>query len=128
MKQILGFPQGPLSVLMDFSILPYGFYSNVLTRDRFFINGWSLNGVRAPDYRVYYLQQDPDFVVPVSSDLIPRVLGATEPGLTNEQHRLKYGTSIADAIAPCGRAGVTCEELSSQGAQWGIYGLVEQQG
>jgi hypothetical protein len=128
MKQILGFPQRPLSVLMDFSILPYGVYSNVLTRDRVFINGWSLNGVRAPDYRVYYLQQDPDFVVPVSSDLIPRVLGATEPGLTNEQHRLKYGTSIADAIAPCGRAGVTCEELSSQGAQWGIYGLVEQQG
>jgi hypothetical protein len=127
MKQIPGFPQRSLSVMMNYGLGSRGTYAHLLTRDRVLISRWSMNGVSAPNMGVYYLQQRPDFVVPVSSDVIPRVVGAIEPNLTNEQHRLKYGTSIADAIAPCDRGGVSCETLRSQGEQWGIYGLVEQQ-
>jgi hypothetical protein len=128
MKQIPSFPQSPLNVLMDFNFLSGGNYTNVLTRDRVFINRWSIDGASAPDFRVYYLQQNPDFIVPLSSDIVPRVRGAIEPNLTNEQHRLKYGTTIADSLAPCGRSGLSCDALRLKGAQWGIYGLVEDQG
>jgi hypothetical protein len=127
MKKIPGFTERPINILMDYSLIKGGNYTHVLTSSRAFINGWTINGVRAPDYRVYYLEQNPNFKVPISSDIVPRVQGASEPNLTNEHHLIKYGTSIAQAIAPCDRGGVTCEELRSQGEQWGIYGLVEQQ-
>ena len=127
MRGIPGFPEKPFNLMMNYNI-PGTMPAQAFTKDSVFIERWSIGGGAAPNFKVYYLEQRPDFIVPLSSELIPRIVGAAEANLTNEQHLVKYGTSIGGGLAPCGRGGVSCDTLRVPAEQWGIYGLVERQG
>ena len=70
------------------------------------------NGVVGDNFRAYYAQQAPSFVVPVTisnSDGTPRLLGAPSPGMTNSQLWASSQKAIGGAVAPCTttRTGVT---------------------
>ncbi len=56
------------------------------------------NGDPDADYRLYYPEQRPDFIVPVSS---PGVGGAPVPGLTNAELWDQFGLAIGGAVSPC---------------------------
>jgi hypothetical protein len=56
------------------------------------------------DFLVYYTQQAPSFVVPLTTyntDGTPKILGAPVAGLTNTQTWATYGIAIGGAVAPC---------------------------
>jgi hypothetical protein len=62
------------------------------------------NGVVGDNFLVYYTQQAPNFVVPVSifnSDGSRKVIGAPVAGLTNAQAWSQYQVAVAGAVAPC---------------------------
>ena len=124
MKPIPGFPARSLNVLMNYD-LPNITGTHVLTKDSVFLENWTANNLTAPNFRMYYLQQTPDFIVPQSSNGPVRIVGASEANLTNEAHRVRYGSSIGGSLAPCGGRGISCAELQSRGQPWRIHGLVE---
>ncbi len=56
------------------------------------------NRVSGDNFRVYYPEQRPDFVVPRTSG---NLAGSPEAGLTNAQNWTKHSLAIAGAVAPC---------------------------
>jgi hypothetical protein len=65
---------------------------------------YDFNGVVGDNFRVYYAEQAPDFIVPVSlfnDDGTRSRIGAPIPGLTNAQAWALYGVAVGGAIAPC---------------------------
>lgn len=56
------------------------------------------NGDPDADYRLYYQEQLPDFVVPEAG---PVIHGSPVPGLTNEQLWEQFGQAIGGDVAPC---------------------------
>jgi hypothetical protein len=62
------------------------------------------NGVAGDNFQVFYTQQAPTFVVPVSifnSDGSRKVIGAPVAGLTNAQAWSQYQVAVAGAVATC---------------------------
>jgi hypothetical protein len=62
------------------------------------------NGVAGDNFQVFYTQQAPTFVVPVSlfnGDGTRKVIGAPVAGLTNQQAWLQHGVAVAGAVATC---------------------------
>ncbi|RIK74352.1 MAG: hypothetical protein DCC68_23210, partial [Planctomycetota bacterium] len=57
----------------------------------------SFNRVRGDDFRVYYLEQHPDFVPPASE----MGVGSPVPGMTNQQLWDSYSVALAGSVAPC---------------------------
>lgn len=74
----------------------------VTRRDEIFVQDF--NGVAGDNFQVFYTQQAPTFVVPVSlfnGDGSRRVIGAPVAGLTNQQAWLQYQVAVAGAVASC---------------------------
>jgi hypothetical protein len=70
--------------------------------DEVFIYGW--NQVPGDDFRVYYQQQRPDFIVPkteYNSDGTRHTIGAPTAGMTNAQNWAQHQLAIGGAVAPC---------------------------
>jgi hypothetical protein len=124
MKAIPGFPARPLNVLMNYDLLK-NTGIHVLTKDTVLLQNWTFKDLPAPNFKIYFLEQNPAFVVPQSFKGPRRVVGASEPNLTNEKHLVRYGSSIGGNLAPCGGKGISCAELQSLGQPWRIDGLVE---
>jgi hypothetical protein len=74
---------------------------------------YDYNGVTGDDFRVYYLQEDANYIVPQKLSL-PLMDGSPDAGLTNAQNWAKYGIAIAGAVAP-----------STATTRVGISGLVQ---
>ncbi len=87
----------PSSIAMEYPNPPLP-ASNVIQQDWVFV--YDYNQQPGVNFRVFYLEQDPNFVVP-QSDPSQRLVGAPEPGLTNAQTWARYGLAIAGAVAPC---------------------------
>lgn len=80
--------------------------ANVIQKHDFFVT--SHNNVPGDDFRVYFQEQRPDFVLPVTGSF-DNFIGAPVAGLTNTQALAQHGIAIAGAIAPCTttRSGIT---------------------
>jgi hypothetical protein len=124
MKPIPGLSTRSLNVLMNYD-QPNITGMHVLTKDTVFLQNWTSNNLAAPNFRIYFLEQNPDFIVPQSSNSPLRIVGASEANLSNDEHRVRYGSSIGGSVAPCGGRSISCAELQSRGQHWGIQGLVE---
>ncbi len=124
MRVIPGFPTRPLNVLMNYD-LSNNTGIHVLARNTVFLENWTFKNLSAPNFRIYFMEQNPAFIVPQSSNSPRRIVGAPAPNLTNEEHLVRHGSSIGGHVAPCGGRGISCAELQSRGLPWGIYGLVE---
>lgn len=76
---------------------------NIIQKDEVTVTAH--NGVAGDDFRLYYSEQAPNFVVPQSTT---GLLGAPVAGLTNAQLWQQYGLAVAGAVAPCAttRAGI----------------------
>jgi len=61
---------------------------------------YNYNSSPAADFAVFSAEQDPNFIVPKSSDN-GRQIGSPVDGLTNQQNRAQYGIAVADELAPC---------------------------
>jgi hypothetical protein len=72
--------------------------SHLVQRDETFVFNSTWNGTPIPDSQIFYLEQAPDFIVPASEG---NLLGAPEPGLTNEQNWQIHGIAIAGSVTPC---------------------------
>ncbi|MEX2186510.1 MAG: G8 domain-containing protein [Pirellulales bacterium] len=57
----------------------------------------NFNRVQGDDFRVYYLEQSPDFVPPAA----PFGGGSPAPGMTNQQLWNQFGVALAGSVAPC---------------------------
>jgi hypothetical protein len=75
---------------------------NLIQQDALIVTNYQ--GVAGANFRVYYTQQAPTFVVPqtvLNADGTPKILGSPVSGLTNTQTWATYGLAIGGAIAPC---------------------------
>jgi hypothetical protein len=77
---------------------------NLIQRDAVFV--YNYNQLPGDDFRVYYAEQQPDFIVPQTiwspyDNSYPMLTGAPVAGLTNQQLWATYGKAIAGAVAPC---------------------------
>lgn len=125
MTAIGGMSPLPTTVFMNFAFHSTN-SSYLFIRDTTLLEKWKLNGQSAPNLKIYYFEQDPLVIVPMSSNK-PPIVGALEPNLTNEQLKLKYGTSIGGSLAPCNAAGgQSCDVVKAQAAALGIKGLIEE--
>jgi PKD repeat protein len=74
---------------------------NVVQNQSIFV--YNFNGVAGANFQVYYTQQAPDYVVPMTGAQNPGddpLIGAPVAGLTNQQLYAQYGLAIGGAIAP----------------------------
>jgi hypothetical protein len=58
----------------------------------------AFNGTPGDNFRVYYPEQAPGFIVPQTG---VQLVGAPAQGLTNEQAWAKFHVAVAGAVAPC---------------------------
>jgi hypothetical protein len=75
---------------------------NLIQRDDVYV--YEYNGVKSDNFKAFYSEQNPNFIVPVtfiSQYNAHGVEGAPVPGLTNQQTWALYGLAIAGSIAPC---------------------------
>lgn len=83
---------------------------------------YDFNGVKGANYRVYYPQQAPNFVVPMTSS---SVIGSPQQGLTNAETWERYGVAVGGAVAPSREYdGDNGETALARGRALGIHGLV----
>lgn len=82
--------------------------SDLIQNDKVFV--YNYNGMHGDDFRVYYYQQMPDFIVPRSG---PGLIASPVAGLTNQQAWDLYGIAVAGEVAP-----------SNSASRSGFYGLV----
>ncbi len=61
---------------------------------------YGFDRIPGDDFRVYYREQGPDFIVPVSSRAGRPIIGCPEAGLSNAASWRKYGIAVAGSIAP----------------------------
>lgn len=89
---------------------------------------YDYNGVPGANYRVYFPEQAPDYVMPNSVLTGNRSLdfiASPESGLTNKQAWDKYGVAIAGAVAPTREVdGDNGAKALARGTALGIRGLV----
>ncbi|MDO8508470.1 MAG: LamG-like jellyroll fold domain-containing protein, partial [Nanoarchaeota archaeon] len=69
-----------------------------VVRDAVYV--YDYNGDVDDDFRVYFPEQAPGFIVPVTGGEVYR--GAPISGLTNNELWAQYGLAVAGAVAPCG--------------------------
>jgi hypothetical protein len=96
-----GGPAHPLSnIVMDYRP---GRFTNLTQLDVVQVENYDLQGL---DFRLFYSQQEPEFVVPQSGSLSHlgggSPLGAPLAGLTNRQAWEQFRIAIAGAVAPGG--------------------------
>jgi hypothetical protein len=83
------------SIQMDYES---GFFnSNLIQTTQVLV--YNYNGVSGDNFQVYYLQQDPNFILPQSDPSIQQV-GSPVAGLTNQQNWAQFGIAFAGAISP----------------------------
>ncbi len=79
-----------------------GRFANVIQDD--VVEVLNYNGTTGEDFRAYYPQQAPSYVVPMTGSAISTApispLGAPVAGLTNAQAWQQYGIAVAGAVAP----------------------------
>lgn len=77
------------------------------------------NGDPDADYRLYYPQQHPDFIVPAAA---PGLGGAPVPGLTNAELWAQYGMAVGGAVSPCldGNCSNATSDFSTNGEAFQI--------
>ncbi len=78
---------------------------NLVQRDNVYV--YEADGVASDNYRAFYAEQRPNFVMPqtvVSQWNTHWVEGAPVAGLTNQQTWNTYGLAIAGSVAPCANA------------------------
>jgi hypothetical protein len=69
---------------------------DVIESDEVFVT--SYNGVAGDDFRVYYYEQHPDYIVPQTT--VGGLRGSPRAGLTNQENMDQFGIAIAGAVAP----------------------------
>ncbi|MFQ5963713.1 MAG: LamG-like jellyroll fold domain-containing protein [Candidatus Scalinduaceae bacterium] len=84
----------PYNISMDYS--SQNGSANLIQRDEVFVEDY--NGILNNNFQVFYKQQHPSFIVPLSGG---NLVGSPEGGLTNQENWEKYGIAIAGAVAPC---------------------------
>ncbi len=111
------------SIFLDFEISE-GRRSNLLATNEVFV--LRHNGISTSNYRVYYLEQAPNYIVPQSStNGNLELIGSPEPGLTNLELWRRYGVAIGGAVAPSREIdGDNGEAALGRGLALGIRGLV----
>ncbi len=90
--------QTPLAIRMDWDTTGV---RNLTASDE--VDVYAYNQVSGDDFRVYYTQQAPDYIVPqavYNSDGTPMDTGAPVAGLTNQQSWDEYHIAIGGAVAP----------------------------
>lgn len=70
---------------------------NVIQTDQMFV--YNNNRVAGDNFRVYYREQAPTFVMPQTGS-ISGLVGSPDAGLTNQQNWDKYGIAVAGALLP----------------------------
>jgi PKD repeat protein len=60
---------------------------------------YSYNGVAGDNFQVYYLEQDPNFIVP-QTDSAYLLVGSPDAGLTNQQLWNLYHVAVGGALSP----------------------------
>jgi len=88
-----GFPL--VSISMDYYTGHYD--TDVVQRDEVFV--YDYQGVPGADFRVYYREQRPSYIVPKSNSSTA-LNGSPVSGLTNQQNWNTYGIAIAGAVSP----------------------------
>ena len=76
--------------------------SNLVQENEVVVN--SYNQIAGNDFRVYFSEQAPGFIVPQStfrSDGSPLMIASPEAGLTNQQNWNQHGVAIAGEVSPC---------------------------
>jgi PKD repeat protein len=93
-------PQNTIDMLYPNGIGGGGIES-LVTPDTVLVTNY--NSVAGDDFKVFYNQQVPGFIVPQSilySDGSAEVLGSPVAGLTNAENWARYGVAIAGSVAP----------------------------
>jgi hypothetical protein len=72
--------------------------ANLVLKDEVFV--YDYNGRQGDNFQVFYYQQDPDFIVPRTTNEAHPTIGSPEAGLTNRQNWARYHIAIAGAISP----------------------------
>src|SRR5262249_20582370 len=70
--------------------------ANLVLKDEVFV--YDYNGRQGDNFQVFYYQQDPDFIVPRTTNEVHPTIGSPEAGLTNRQNWARYHIAIAGAI------------------------------
>ena len=101
--------------------------ANLMNKNEVYL--FDFNGTKGANYRVFYPEQAPDFVVPKSvidlSDRRKDFIASPEAGLTNRQAWDKYKIAIGGAVAPCREFdNDNCEAAWRRAKALGIHGLV----
>lgn len=122
-------PEDQVSIFLGYSD---GSAKNLIQRDEVFVH--SYNQTPGDDFRVFYVQQASDFIVPQSGTQPdptgrPRV-GSPDEGLTNLQNWTRYGIAIAGSIAPCantrdGIGGYVCPLTGSLRGDLNLDGILD---
>ena len=94
---------------------------NLTQRDEIFV--FDYNQITGDNFRVYYEQQRPDFVVPQTiwyDETYATLVASPVAGLTNQQNWNVYGKAIAGGVAPCvstraGILGLVCPMTGTPG-------------
>jgi len=90
------YPGWPLlSISMDYETRHFD--TNLIQLDAVYVYGYQ--GVPGANFRVYYREQSPSFIVP-QSDPANELVGSPVAGLTNQQNWATYGIAIAGAVSP----------------------------
>lgn len=89
----------PIAIRMDYGSNPV---RNLMQTDE--IYAYDYNQVAGDNFRLYYIEQAPTYVVPqtiYNPDGSVRLNGAPVAGLTNQQTWDQYGIAIGGAVSPC---------------------------
>jgi G8 domain-containing protein len=97
---VIGVPQTPLRAI-EFAYSA-GAVRNLIQKDDIYV--YEFNGNASDNFKAYYAQQLPGFLVPqtvISQYNTHYVEGAPVAGLTNQQTWNAYGIAIGGSVAPC---------------------------
>jgi hypothetical protein len=72
--------------------------ANVIQSDQVFV--YDFQGQAGDNFQVFFREQDPEFIVPQSTDGSFGLVGSPASGLTNRQNWARYGIAVAGALAP----------------------------
>ena len=83
------------TISMNFN---FGLDARAMDSDRVFVEDYQ--GITSNNFRVFYREQDPTFIVPQTTNN-GRSVASPEIGLTNQQNWNTYGIAVAGELAPC---------------------------
>jgi hypothetical protein len=88
---------GPGTIAIAMSCQLDGVNLDLVQKDEVYVEDF--NGVKGDNFRVYYIEQHADFIVPISKPQHSMV-GAPEADLSNRECWEKHGIAVAGAVAP----------------------------